>query len=98
MGTAGPVFALTIPSIRQKYFGYVPAERVPTTYPSELARLPCTRTVRGLLIFAASQFQNGHGDPFRDTRMNRGLDIAHFHRHGRESGGTVYATAWSPGS
>ncbi|KAF8554415.1 N19M, NADH-ubiquinone oxidoreductase 9.5 kDa subunit [Imleria badia] len=33
MGTAGPVLALTVPSIRQKYFGYVPAERVPTTFP-----------------------------------------------------------------
>lgn len=39
MGTAGPVFALTVPSIRQKYFGYVPAERVPTTYPRELVCL-----------------------------------------------------------
>ncbi|KAF8135089.1 N19M, NADH-ubiquinone oxidoreductase 9.5 kDa subunit [Boletus edulis] len=33
LGTAGPVLAFTVPSIRQKYFGYVPAERVPTTYP-----------------------------------------------------------------
>ncbi|KAF8840179.1 N19M, NADH-ubiquinone oxidoreductase 9.5 kDa subunit [Paxillus ammoniavirescens] len=33
MGLTGPVLALTVPSIRKKYFGYVPAELVPTTYP-----------------------------------------------------------------
>ncbi|KAF8554412.1 hypothetical protein OG21DRAFT_1462628 [Imleria badia] len=48
MGTAGPVLALTVPSIRQKYFGYVPAERVPTTYPRE--PLLAVRTVDGLFI------------------------------------------------
>ncbi|KIJ62830.1 hypothetical protein HYDPIDRAFT_29980 [Hydnomerulius pinastri MD-312] len=33
MGITGPVLALSVPSIRQKYFGYIPAEPVPTTYP-----------------------------------------------------------------
>ncbi len=33
MGIAGPVMAYTIPSIRETYFGYKPAERVPITYP-----------------------------------------------------------------
>ncbi|KAK0204911.1 N19M, NADH-ubiquinone oxidoreductase 9.5 kDa subunit [Desarmillaria ectypa] len=33
MGIAGPVMAYTIPSIRENYFGYKPAERVPITYP-----------------------------------------------------------------
>ncbi|KAK0193905.1 hypothetical protein F5146DRAFT_953055 [Armillaria mellea] len=33
LGIAGPVMAYTIPSIRENYFGYKPAERVPITYP-----------------------------------------------------------------
>ncbi|KAF9223378.1 N19M, NADH-ubiquinone oxidoreductase 9.5 kDa subunit [Gyrodon lividus] len=33
MGITGPILALTVPSIRQKYFGHIPAESVPTTYP-----------------------------------------------------------------
>ena len=41
LGTAGPVLAFTVPSIRQKYFGYIPAERVPTTYPREFAYQLC---------------------------------------------------------
>jgi hypothetical protein len=32
----GPIGAVVIPPIRRKYFGYVPSEPIPTTYPSKL--------------------------------------------------------------
>ncbi|KAH7884750.1 N19M, NADH-ubiquinone oxidoreductase 9.5 kDa subunit [Phlebopus sp. FC_14] len=33
IGITGPVLALSVPPIRRNYFGFVPSEPVPTTYP-----------------------------------------------------------------
>ncbi|KAI6025706.1 hypothetical protein F5J12DRAFT_809884 [Pisolithus orientalis] len=33
IGISGPVLAFTVPPIRRNYFGYVPPESIPTTYP-----------------------------------------------------------------
>ncbi|KAG2122775.1 N19M, NADH-ubiquinone oxidoreductase 9.5 kDa subunit [Suillus clintonianus] len=33
LGLAGPVLALSVPPIRRNWFGYTPAQPIPTTYP-----------------------------------------------------------------
>ncbi|CAI2175740.1 11008_t:CDS:2 [Funneliformis geosporum] len=33
IGLIGPIGVVVIPPIRRKYFGYVPPEHIPTTYP-----------------------------------------------------------------
>ncbi|KAL1920410.1 uncharacterized protein VTP21DRAFT_787 [Calcarisporiella thermophila] len=33
IGAIGPVGVVVIPPVRKKYFGYVPPEPIPTTYP-----------------------------------------------------------------
>ncbi|KAH7930186.1 N19M, NADH-ubiquinone oxidoreductase 9.5 kDa subunit [Leucogyrophana mollusca] len=33
LGVTGPALALSVPPIRRRYFGYVAAESVPTSYP-----------------------------------------------------------------
>ncbi|KAJ8595208.1 N19M, NADH-ubiquinone oxidoreductase 9.5 kDa subunit [Rhizopogon salebrosus TDB-379] len=33
LGLTGPVLALSVPAVRRTWFGYTPAETIPTTYP-----------------------------------------------------------------
>ncbi|CAB4398545.1 unnamed protein product [Rhizophagus irregularis] len=47
IGIIGPIGAVVIPPIRRKYFGYIPSEPIPTTYP--IFKILPQRTVLSLL-------------------------------------------------
>ena len=48
LGAIGPVMALTVPTIRKNYFGYVQPEAIPVSYPCMSLSMPLPDIIDGL--------------------------------------------------